>query len=259
MLRSPGSSILFLLVLSLLGFSPEVAAQSFSGRGPQATRLFDLPQGLLVFEVEHRGNEGAFSVRLMAEEGGVVEQLASGDGRFGGSRAIGIPRAGRYLLDVAATGDWTVRVRSATSEGGLAPDESPDYREGAEAGAQAGRSGGGGGGRWFAAGLLGGVLTGPLGAGVATAVAGRSDVGEWPDPPRADNASYRQGFESAYEAQVRTGRRRKALVGGMVGSAVFVAAVIALIEVSGSGGAGDESDPPPADLDWRFSVPFSFR
>jgi len=254
MLRSPGSSILFLLVL-LHPFwpPPEAAAQSFSGRGPQATRLFDLPQALLVFEVEHRGNQGAFSVRLMAEDGGVVEQLASGEGRFGGSRAIGIARPGRYLLDVTATGEWAVRVRSATSDGGLAPDESPDFREGAEAGAQAGR--GGGEGRWFAAGLLGGALTGPLGAGVATAVAGRSAVTEWPDPPRSDNASYRQGFESAYEAQVRTARRRKALVGGMVGSAVFVAAVIAVIEVSKRGGAGDGTDPPPADLEWRFLVP----
>jgi len=253
MLRGPGSLIFFLLLLlSPLWPRSEAGGQSFSGRGPQATALFDLPQGLMVFEVEHRGNQGLFSVRLMAEEGAVVEQLASAEGRFGGSRAIGIPRPGRYLLDVAATGDWTVRVRSAASEGGGDGDNSPDYRQGAEAGAQVGRRAGGG--RWFGVGLVGGALTGPVGAGVATAMAGRRPVTEWPEPPRADNASYRQGFEAAYEAQVRDSRRRKALVGGMVGSAVFVSAVIALIEVSGRGGA-EEGEAPPTELEWRLPTP----
>jgi len=249
-----GATALLPLLFGLLAES--AVGQTLSGRGPQASRVFDLPAGLVLFEVTHEGDRGAFLIRLLDEAGTEVDVLARGDGRFGGSKAIGIPADGRFLLDVAATGSWRVRIRSGV---GILDDdsESPEVMAGREAGEDL--AGGTSTGRWFGAGLAGGTLAGPIGAGVVAALAGRSAISDWPLPPAGESASFRQAFEEGYEVRVRERRRRTAIVGGLVGSAVFVGALIAAIEIAGEGGDPGDTDPPPVDLDRRLRLSIPLR
>lgn len=232
---------LFVWLGVLLLLPCALAAQQFTGRGQQATALFPLAEGLSVFEVEHRAESGDFVVRLLDEQGQVVEELARGTGRFGGSKAVRVPRSGQYLLDVLATGPWSVRRRAADAAAGPEID-SPAYQQGQEAGMAAAPGAGAG---WLARGLAGGLLAGPLGAGVAVGMASRSDV-PLPAPP-ADGApldlAYQDGYQQGFEQRVRANRKRMAFVGGMVGTGVFVFALIQALDIAGSGEGGGTGNP----------------
>ena len=96
-----------------------------------ATSPFDLEPGLAIVEMTHQG-EGPFLVDLLPVEGEDPAATSArleffGDGSEGSgtkpaliladetdsvdaSRAVGIPTAGEHVLDVKATGPWTVRV-----------------------------------------------------------------------------------------------------------------------------------------------------
>jgi hypothetical protein len=232
------------LVLGLLIATPaaELGAQTFSGSGQQATELFALPAGLSVFEVEHRASAGDFAVRLLADDGRLVEEIARGSGRFAGSKAVRIPEQGRFLLDVSASGAWTVRRREAPRAASAA--DAPAFRDGAAAGLAAAEGAAGAG--WLARGFVGGALAGPIGAALVLGSAGRSGTR---DPTlRAQEAAdprFREGFEGAYLAQVRQERRKRAFIGGMLGTGVFLTAVIAAIDIAGRGGAGTGTELPP--------------
>jgi hypothetical protein len=241
------------LGLGLLLATPAapLGAQSFSGTGQQATDLFALPAGLTVFEVEHRANAGSFAVRLLDGDGRLVEEIARGDGRFAGSKAVRIPEQGRYLLDVTASGAWVVRRRDAPP---AAPASPAEVRAGEEAGEAAARQAATGG--WLVRGLVGGALAGPVGAAIAVGSAGRSGPR---DPALQAQAGadpgFREGFEEAYLAHVRQERRKRAFIGGMLGTGVFLTAVIATVDIASRGGGGTAPPLPPGGEIAR-TVPF---
>lgn len=217
-------------------------AQSFAGTGQEATKLFPLPAGLTVFQLEHQG-EGPFTVRLLDERGTLVEELARVTGPFRGSKAVGIPQSGRYLLDVNATGRWAVHLREEVVAVSVAPTDaalpdtaSPDYRAAAAAAREV-RTG-----AWLARGFVGGALGGPIGAAIAVGFADRSGVSS---AGVADGGEPGPGFDAAYTRLVRDARKKKAFVGGMLGSAVFLGGLVWAIQIAhgGEGGGGGSTDP----------------
>lgn len=90
-------------------------------------------------------------------------------------------------------------------------------------------------GGWFGGSMVGGVFTGLIGTAVSYALAASSNV-ELPAQNRAQIATqqsdYQINFEKAYADKVRSKRKGAALKGGLVGTAAFVALVLA----SSSGG-----------------------
>jgi hypothetical protein len=220
-------------------------AQNASGTGQQATDLFTLPAGLASFELEHEG-KGAFSVRLLDEQGELIDNLASTAGAFRGSKAVRVPRAGQYLFDVSATGTWSIRLRQRAGEGPVAAagteavSDSLLRSRGSYYGAQeANRIGAF---PYMLGGLLGGMVAGPIGAGAALAItAGRdSPVPEqMQDTLATREPLYREAFVESFQHRLRTNRRTAALVGGVTGTAIFTFAIVQVINWSGgSGGTG---------------------
>jgi hypothetical protein len=219
-------------------------AQNFKGKGPVATKKFPLAEGLVIFEVQHRG-EGAFVVKLVDEQGTVIDEVARGDGTFGGSKAIRVPQTGAYLFDVQAPGEWSVRLTSTE----VADEGGESTRNGREEGrADGGRTGTGG---WLARGFAGGLLGGPIGIGLVisrvdgaterdfeAAAAGR---------PMGDLA-YAAAYREAFTSRLRTRRQRNAVIGGAVGTSVLAFALIQLIDLGRSSendnlGPGDPGVP----------------
>lgn len=237
---------------------PAVRAQEIAGTGRQATPLFRLEAGLAVFEFEHRGRD-RFLVVLLDDRAEVVARLADASGTFTGSKAVRVPRSGRYLLDVDADGAWTVRLRDAPagvfrpgSTAGNGPP--PDPERLAEA-RRAGESAAGGWPwGWFARGLAGGALAGPFGAGLVVHRAGGHDIAPPPAPvPGSLGPGYVESYRDAYTARLVSRRRSAAVAGGLVGTAAFLYALLQLIDVSGDGGGGS----PPPGTDPQLSVSFS--
>lgn len=220
-------------------------AQNASGTGQQATDLFTLPAGLATFELEHEG-EGAFSVRLLDDQGELIDNLAAATGAFRGSKAVRVPRAGQYLFDVSATGTWSIRLRQRAGEGPAAAagmeavSDSLLRSRGSYYGAQeANRIGAF---PYMLGGLLGGLAAGPIGAGAAFAVAsGRAaPVPEQvQDTLAAREPIYREAYVESYQQRLRTNRRTATLVGGVTGTAIFAFAIAQVVNWSGgSGGNG---------------------
>ncbi|HEV2130181.1 MAG TPA: hypothetical protein VGR27_03735 [Longimicrobiaceae bacterium] len=248
---------LFCLLASaflLLAAPVLLRAQNISGTGQQATDLFTLPAGLATFEIEHEG-EGAFAVRLLDEQGELIDNLASTTGPFRGSRAVRVPRPGRYLVDVSATGAWSIRLRQRASDEPAA-SISPAFLHGEEAGSAAARSVPTT--SWLTRGFLGGALAGPVGAAVAVALAGKSGIrapaalaGE-----ASGDTAFRRGFEEGFAMQVRHERKKKAFVGGMIGTGIFITALIYTLDIAGSGsGSGPINPPPPGTEAARLPSP----
>ncbi len=237
------------LVLALSAMlAVPAAAQEFTGTGQRATELFPLPQGLSVFEIEHRGSSGAFIVQLFDDTGTLVGELARANGTFQGSKAIPVPRTGNYVLDVAATGPWSVRRRggpAAPVGAAINTDQGPEHLAGIADGNEAAAGPPVRG--WFARGLLGGVVGGPIGTAVAVNFAGRSDA-TIPPPMRGDNANadYTLGYQAGYTDRLHQRRKKSALAGGIVGSAVFLGVLVYALDIVGAGdGSRTGTQPPP--------------
>ncbi len=260
---TPATSFWSALVLLVLVTLPAtVRAQSFSGSGQQATELFTLAEGLAVFEFNYEGT-AQFVVQLLDADGKMVGELARAAGPLKGSRALRIDHRGRYLLDVSATGRWTITLREGQDAAGAVADRPPAdvvrtdsagapgtaatgaLLEGRTAGiAAAGNLNTG----WGLRGLLGGTLAGPVGLGLAVHYAGRSDI-HAPPPAAPADALFTKGFREGFETRTKTVRRKSAFVGGMVGTAILTAALIHFINISGSGsgtpGNGGNGGNPP--------------
>ena len=82
---------------------------TLSGSGQQASSKFILSSGLSVFKMTHSGS-GNFAVELLDSNGKTVELLANTIGSFNGSKAVGIQSNGTYLLNITASGKWTVTI-----------------------------------------------------------------------------------------------------------------------------------------------------
>ena len=84
---------------------------NLSGSGQMATSPFQLESGLAVFSMSYQGDRN-FIVNLLdkngadAGRGGLVNEI----GPFNGSKAIQIPQDDIYLLQVEASGPWTITV-----------------------------------------------------------------------------------------------------------------------------------------------------
>jgi hypothetical protein len=83
--------------------------RSFQGQGPTASEPFSLPRGLARFQLSHTGQHH-FGVTLLDSDGNMVDLLANDIGSFEGSKAVGVPQDGAYVLDVQADGPWSIEV-----------------------------------------------------------------------------------------------------------------------------------------------------
>jgi hypothetical protein len=223
------------LVFFAAAASP-VRAQNFQGRGAESTESFSLSEGLAVFEVEYKG-DGEFLVTLVDDRGVVVGELARASGAFSGSKELRIDRTGEYRIDVAATGQWSARLRR-NEVAAVDTPERPENEQARAAGMQeASRVSTTG---WLARGFLGGVLLGPIGTGVAMAKAGSSaevSAAQAAQSQPAGNPAYALTWQEAYLDRLRTRRQRSALLGGAVGTGVLL---IALLQVVDLGGVTDD-------------------
>lgn len=78
------------------------------GRGKTATEPFTIAGGLAIFRTAHTGSSN-FIVKLANSQGTTVEFLVNAIGAYEGSAARNVP-AGQYLLNVEASGTWTVKI-----------------------------------------------------------------------------------------------------------------------------------------------------
>ncbi len=95
---------------------PEPVSQpkpiTLSGAGPEATRPFQLEEGLTVIEMSHQGDSN-FIVDILDENGNSVAPMGVANviGPFEGSTPVQITRSGQYLLDVQNAGQWQIQVK----------------------------------------------------------------------------------------------------------------------------------------------------
>ncbi len=84
---------------------------TLSGSGPEATRPFQLEEGLTVIEMSHQGNAN-FIVDILDENGNSVAPMGVANviGPFQGSTPVQITQSGQYLLDVQNAGNWQIEV-----------------------------------------------------------------------------------------------------------------------------------------------------
>jgi hypothetical protein len=80
-----------------------------SGTGQEATSKFTLEKGLSKFRMAHDGDSN-FAILLLDDEGNNVDLLVNEIGEFDGSKAVGIAKAGIYLLDISADGGWKITI-----------------------------------------------------------------------------------------------------------------------------------------------------
>ncbi len=209
-----------------------LAAQSYKGKGPEATQKFALTEGRAVFEMSVRG-DGPFAVRLLDEAGNVVGELAKGDGVFGGSNVLAIPKTGMYQFDVSAPGDWDVRLVSNSPI--LTTNTDPEAASAVAAGKTNGSKPGTFG--WLSRGFLGGLVAGPIGTALMVNSAGNHADRTAQNATSAlsqGDAAYRVSYQQGYGAQLRLRQQRSAAVGGLVGSAGLAAVLIHVIHLKHS-------------------------
>ena len=84
---------------------------SFSGNSQSATDLFELSKGRKTFSMTHQGDRN-FIVNLLDKNGADAGRgaLVNEIGPFNGSKAIQIPQDDIYLLQVQASGPWSITV-----------------------------------------------------------------------------------------------------------------------------------------------------
>lgn len=248
MIRPGGFSLIFLtsclVPCALLG-------QEFSGSGPSASQPFSLPGGMVRVEIEYSGS-GEFRARLLDREGAMVEELARTSGPFTGSRALQLEGGNGYLLDVAASGAWTVAFRSgAAGEGAVL---SPEREEARSMGVEAGRGPGTLG--WFGAGLVAGAVSGPIGAVLVTRLAGRDGgLSDSVDNPFAGDATLDQSFQDGVRESLKPRRQKAALRGSLLGTVVLGFVIIKYTDITRPGGGGVEPPPPLVDIMGGFFLP----
>jgi len=237
------------------------AAQDFSGTGPAATRAIALPEGLVGFQVQHEGS-GHYRFQLVDENGRLVQDLLDGSGVVQGSGELRVPRPGQYRIAVSGSGPWAIHLHppaagTASPAAGAqlpAPESTADTaavpagEQGRRDGVAAGRAASPWSWSWFGAGLAGGVVAGPVGAAVATVVAGHGPVHVPGDSALlgARGPDYGAGWRTGFLSGAIGARRESALAGGLVGTLVFGWAVLRLTHLGSQGGtSGTVGNPTP--------------
>jgi erythromycin esterase len=92
--------------------------QDVAGQGAITAGGIDLVEGLAIFHISSDGS-GPFSVSLGTYGEQAVERIVDTTGPFSGGAAVHIPAAGRYLLNVQATGEWRIRLEQPDVNGGV--------------------------------------------------------------------------------------------------------------------------------------------
>lgn len=90
---------------------PTITPITLSGKGQKASDKFNLPQGLVRFEMTHDGTSN-FAIWLLDNQGNKKELLVNEIGKFQGSKAARIEESGDYLLDINADGNWNINIES---------------------------------------------------------------------------------------------------------------------------------------------------
>ncbi|MEJ7842708.1 MAG: hypothetical protein WKF95_13150 [Rubrobacter sp.] len=90
---------------------------TLSGSGPEATRPFQLEEGLTVIGMSHQGDAN-FIVDILDENGNSVAPMGVANviGPFEGSTPVQIARSGQYLLDVQNAGQWQIQVEQPRAD-----------------------------------------------------------------------------------------------------------------------------------------------
>jgi hypothetical protein len=90
-----------------------------SGKGDQASRQFTLRAGLSTWQVKHEGRSNV-QVALLNQDGRQVDMPVNEIGRFQGTLAVRVAKAGDNLLNVKADGKWSVTIRQPRPDAGEA-------------------------------------------------------------------------------------------------------------------------------------------
>lgn len=91
---------------------------SFSGVGQDASDPFELQAGLWQVQLSH-GGKGHFSVWLLNAEGSRVCLMANETGLFTGSKLVALEHGGQFVLDISASGVWSIRFVQPTRSAAL--------------------------------------------------------------------------------------------------------------------------------------------
>ncbi|MCK6258770.1 hypothetical protein LCY76_19565 [Fictibacillus sp. KIGAM418] len=83
-------------------------ALKMSGSGDTATKQFKLEPGFVVFQAKYTGSQN-FIVTLLDENGNNVDLLVNTIGSYQGKRFVAVPDGGKYMLNVKASGPWTIQ------------------------------------------------------------------------------------------------------------------------------------------------------
>ncbi len=124
MTRQALTPLLFTGLLALAGVAPaaarepDAAAVKLSGSGDQASAKFHLQAGISTWEIAHDGRSN-FQVALLSKDGKSADTTVNEIGRYKGTIAVRVAKAGDYLLNVNADGKWSVAINQ------LRPAEAP--------------------------------------------------------------------------------------------------------------------------------------
>jgi hypothetical protein len=91
------------------GREPAAGPIKLSGAGDQASAKFRLQAGLSTWQVSHAGRSN-FQVSLLSSDGKTTVMPVNEIGRFRGTQAVRVAKAGEYLLNVKADGKWAIRI-----------------------------------------------------------------------------------------------------------------------------------------------------
>jgi hypothetical protein len=84
---------------------------TLKGSGQTATEKFKLIPGLTTFKLTHDGTSNFIVSLLDASGNDDFGSLVNTIGSFNGSTALQITKAGDYLLDIKADGNWTATIQ----------------------------------------------------------------------------------------------------------------------------------------------------
>lgn len=90
-------------------------------------------------------------------------------------------------------------------------------------------------GGWLAGGFASGLFFGLIGTGVVYAIAGSSEAELPPEyfpSVQAKGSAYMLGFNQGYVQRLKSKQKKAALIGGLTGTAISTAIVVALISSS---------------------------
>ncbi len=84
---------------------------TISGTGKDVSKPFFLRKGKAIINIDYKG-ESNFIVYLLDADANFVGLLANQVGSWEGALAFRVPRDGKYIIDVTATGTWNIKIQN---------------------------------------------------------------------------------------------------------------------------------------------------